>query len=341
MVNVAVVGASGYSGLELVKILLNHSETCLSYITGTERVAGYKISDLYPVLRDVTDIKFILTDIDQIINSDADCVFMATPNETSLEIVPQIISNTAKKVIDLSGSFRLKYNILYPIYYGFENDNENLLQEAVYGLPELYKQEIRESRLVANPGCYPTSVVIPLVPLLRSNIINTQQRIIIDSKSGVSGAGRKPSDNTHYVETNESLKAYNIHKHRHEPEIAQELSKASGLDVKISFTPHLVPLNRGILSTIYAEVKPGVSYEDIYNCWIKLYNSEKFVRVMPEGQWPEIKHVVSTPYCDIGFSLRNQELIIVSCIDNLLKGASSQAVQNYNLMFGFKEHLAL
>lgn len=341
MVKVGIIGASGYSGLELIKILLRHSETTIGFITGTSRVSGMKVSDLHPILRGQIDLELGLTDIEEVIKSDVDCVFLATPNETSLEFVPQIIKRSNKKVIDLSGSFRLKNKTLYPEFYGFDNNNDDLLNEAVYGLPEFNSSQIRNARLIANPGCYPTSIMLALAPLLMSNLVSTSSRIVIDSKSGVSGAGRKPTENTHYVETNESFKAYKIHSHRHEPEIKQELSFAAKGDVRITFTPHLLPINRGILSTIYADLKEGVTADQVQKCLEEMYKNKKFVRVLPQGSYPEIKYVANTPFCDVGFSVRGQEIILVSCIDNILKGASSQAVQNYNLMFGFKEDLSL
>lgn len=341
MIKAGIIGASGYSGLELVKILSKHPEVELEFLSGTSRVAGQKYSDLYPVLRDQIDQEVQLTDIEQILKSDVDVVFLATPNDTSLELAPRFIKESDKKVIDLSGAFRLKDQSLYPQYYGFDNNNDDVLKDAVYGIPELNKDKIRAARLVANPGCYPTSVIVALAPVLKAGLINTDQRIIVDSKSGVTGAGRKPTDNTHYVETNESFKAYSVHKHRHEPEIAQELSFAACTDVRISFTPHLLPVNRGILSTIYAELKPDVSADSVMESLQCAYAKEKLVRVLPENCYAEIKHVANTPFCDVGFSVRNNELIMISCIDNVLKGASSQAIQNMNLMFGFKETLGL
>jgi N-acetyl-gamma-glutamyl-phosphate reductase len=341
MIKTGIIGASGYSGLELVKILLRHPEAEIVFVAGTSRVAGQKLAEVFPTIRDEIDLEIKLTEINEIIQSDVNCLFLATPNETSLELIPKIMRESNKKIIDLSGAFRLGDNTLYPVFYGFENDNLALLEEAAYGLPELNSERIRKARLVANPGCYPTSVIIPMAPLLSAELIEVSQRIIIDSKSGVSGAGRKPTETTHYVEANESLKAYNIHKHRHEPEIKQELSIAADKEVKISFTPHLIPVNRGILSTIYATLKPGVTRDDIYKAWNQAYNRKKFVRVLEPGALPEIKFVAATPYCDIWCSVREDELIIVSCIDNLLKGASSQAIQNFNLLFGFKEELAL
>lgn len=341
MIKAGIIGASGYSGLELVRILSKHPEVNLDFISGTERVAGCHYVDLYPVLRGLVALEVQLTDVDQILQSDVDLIFLATPNETSLELVPRFLSESGKKVIDLSGAFRLKNQVLYPSYYGFENTHVDLLAAAVYGIPELNKDQIRQARFVANPGCYPTSVILALAPVLKAGLINTKQRVVIDSKSGVSGAGRRPTDNTHFVETNESFKAYNIHKHRHEPEIAQELSFAASENVKITFTPHLLPLNRGILSTIYAELKDNVGILEVRNVLNAAYSKEKFVRILPENCYAEIKHVANTPFCDIGVSIRNNELIMVSCIDNVLKGASSQAVQNLNLMFGFKEDLGL
>lgn len=341
MVKVGIVGASGYSGLELVKLLLAHPEAEIAFVTGTSRVAGKNITELHPSLRNQIDIEFLLTDIEEIIKSDVECVFLATPNETSLELVPRLMKESDKKIIDLSGSFRFKDASLYPKYYGFENNYSDLLAGSVYGLPELNKPAIRETSLLANPGCYPTSVILALAPLLEAGLIETSQKVIVDSKSGVTGAGRQPTETSHYVEANESMKAYKVHGHRHEPEIKQELSKAASTNVNVTFTPHLLPVNRGILSTIYAEVKKDVTSKCIYKTFTERYKHDTFVRILPESQLPEIKYVAYSNYCDIGFSMRGTDLILVSCIDNLLKGASSQAMQNFNLMFGFKEDLGL
>lgn len=341
MIKVGIIGASGYSGLELLKILLRHPMAEISFISGTSRVAGSRICDVFPALRGLLDIEVELTDIQKIKDSDVECIFLATPNETSLDIAPKLLENSNKKVIDLSGAFRLKDRTLYMNHYGFENEYDELLSEAVYGIPEFFGEEIYNCRLIANPGCYPTSIILPLVPLLKGNLIDTNTRIIIDSKSGVSGAGRKPSEITHYVEVNESFKAYNVYKHRHEPEIIQELQKCSSSTIKLSFTPHLLPITRGILSTIYCELKPNIDEQIVFSSLKKAFLGEKFVRILPIGQLPEVKHVSSTPFCDIGIAVRNEELVIVSCIDNLLKGASSQAVQNFNLMFGIKDGLGL
>lgn len=341
MTKVGIVGVTGYSGLELLKILLKHPETDISFVSGTSRLEGESIASVFPVLRGQVDLSIVKTDIDMLVNSDADCIFMATPHETSLELIPSILQKTEKKVIDLSGAFRLRDHSLYSKHYGFENSHLSLLEEAVYGLPEINRRAIRKARLVANPGCYPTSAILPLYPLLSKQYVDLNHRIVIDSKSGTSGAGRKPSETTHFVQVNESFKAYNLHAHRHEPEILQELIAASDNAVKISFTPHLLPINRGILSTIYADLKPSVDQEMIDACLKDTYQHEPFVRILPLNTLPEINHVASTPYCDIGFSVRENHLILVSCIDNLLKGASSQAVQNYNLMFGYRESIGL
>lgn len=343
MIKVGVVGATGYSGLELVKLLHRHPETELSFIACTSRVSGKKISEIFPVMRDELDIVLEMTDIRKIIVSEVDCIFLATPNEASYELVPLILgtSGFVRKIIDLSGAFRLNDASQYSKYYGFTHEQQNILNEAVYGIPEFNAEYMSTARLVANPGCYPTSVILPLVPLIKSGLIDVSTKIIVDSKSGVSGAGRKPTENTHFVETNESFKSYCVHNHRHEPEMIQELSNLSGNEVKLTFTPHLLPINRGILSTIYAKLRTDITESDVYNSLCEQYKNTRFVRILPCRELPEIKYVSGTPYCDIGFSIRDDEIIIVSCIDNLLKGAASQAVQNYNLMFGFKEELGL
>jgi N-acetyl-gamma-glutamyl-phosphate reductase len=271
-----------------------------------------------------------------------DLIFLATPNEFSHEIAPALLE-TGATVVDISGAFRLRDAALYPKFYGFEHTRPDLLQKAVYGLTEFAREELRGAKLIANPGCYPTSIITPMIPLLRAGLIAVQdgsegQPIICDSKSGVTGAGKSPTANTHFVEVSESLKTYNIFKHRHAPEIAQGLGVA-GESRALIFTPHLLPINRGILSTIYVKLKDGVTRKDILSAWQSAFEDTPFVRVFAETQMPEIKFAANTPFCDIGCAVDEAtgQAIIVSALDNLLKGAASQALQNANVALGFDE----
>jgi N-acetyl-gamma-glutamyl-phosphate reductase len=245
-------------------------------------------------------------------------------------------------VVDLSGAFRLRDASLYPKFYGFEHARPDLLEKAVYGLTEFVREELRGAKLIANPGCYPTTIIVPMKPLLDAGMIDSNQPIICDSKSGVTGAGKTPTAATHFVEISESFKSYNVFKHRHTPEITQGLGLANSSGSLI-FTPHLLPINRGILSTIYSKLKDGVTRADILSVWQKTFASSPFVRVFAESQLPEIKFVANTPYCDIGCAVDAEagQAIIVSAEDNLLKGAASQALQNANLALGFDEGAGL
>jgi N-acetyl-gamma-glutamyl-phosphate reductase len=266
-----------------------------------------------------------------------DLIFLATPNEFSHEVTPSLLE-TAATVVDLSGAFRLRDAALYPKFYGFEHTRPDLLEQAVYGLTEFVREELRGAKLIANPGCYPTSILVPMIPLLKAGLIASDQPIICDSKSGVTGAGKTPTATTHFVEVSESFKTYNIFKHRHMPEIAQGLGVANESRALI-FTPHLLPIIRGILSTIYVKLKGGVRRGDILKVWRETFVGAPFVRVFAESQMPEIKFVAGTPFCDVGCEVDQAtgQAIIVSAEDNLLKGAASQALQNSNIALGFDE----
>ncbi|MGC8492334.1 MAG: N-acetyl-gamma-glutamyl-phosphate reductase [Syntrophobacteraceae bacterium] len=337
MIRVAVAGASGYTGFELLRILSAHPAVSVSTITSRQQ-KGVRLDDFYPALRRHYDLVFEDTDPAKLASS-AELVFTAMPHQASMEIIPELLARGVK-VVDLSADYRLKDAEVYREWYSAHKTPE-LLSEAVYGLPELYREKIRTARLVANPGCYPTSVILATAPLLSHGLIEPET-IIADSKSGVSGAGRGASVALLYCEVNDGFKAYKVAEHRHTPEIEQELSVLAQKPVTISFTPHLVPMSRGILSTVYSSVKPGVSKEEIDRAFRDFYREEHFVRLCGENL-PVTLQVRGSNYCDLGwkFDPRTGRCIVVSVIDNLTRGASGQAVCNMNLMSGLPEESGL
>ncbi len=333
---VAIIGASGYTGAELIRILLNHKKVEIAALVANSN-AGQKIEQLYPHLihYDLPSLKTL----DEIDFSKIDIAFGCLPHTTSQEVFKKLLSdqkNSHLKIIDLSADFRLQNPADYQKWYEHEHVAKNLQPQAVYGLSEIHRNEIKKSNLIACPGCYPTSALLPLIPLLENNLIQKTD-IIIDSKSGVTGAGRSVKQSNLFCEINESVKAYSIGKHRHMGEMEQELSKACKSTVEIDFTPHLLPINRGIISTIYVKLNPKFSIQDIKNCLEKKYEDEPFVKVI-EGE-PNIKDVVGTNFCVIAAKKARTEgrVILVSVLDNLCKGASGQAVQNMNIICGFDE----
>ncbi len=335
-VKIGILGGSGYTGVELMRILLVHPETEVTVVT-SRKYAGKKVSSVFPSVTGVTGLSFTAPDVDELASA-ADIVFTCVPHQTAMNVVPSLLEKGAR-VIDLSADFRLRNRDVYEKWYQ-EHSAAQLLEEAVYGLPELYRERIRDSRLIANPGCYPTSCILPLVPLLREGLIHPEG-IIIDSKSGTSGAGRGASTATLFCEVNEGFKAYKVAEHRHTPEIEQELSEASGKDVVVNFTPHLVPMSRGILSTIYA--MPDAGEDELRRCLKEAYGSAPFVQVLSRGSFPNVLNVRGTNFCHMGLKVdgRTGRAIIVSVIDNLCRGASGQAVQNMNIMLGMEENLGL
>jgi N-acetyl-gamma-glutamyl-phosphate reductase len=338
---VAIIGSTGYSGAELVKILLKHPQVELSTLMTANRerreAEPQKYSEAVPQYQKLCDLPIEPLDIELLKKRGIVAVFLPTPNETAHELVPPL-AEAGIKIIDLSGAYRLKNQALYPKWYGFEHLAPELLESAVYGLTEINRDTIRGAQLVANPGCYPTSILLPLVPLQRQGMIDSECTIICDSKSGVSGAGKNPTAGTHFSEVTESFKAYNVFKHRHAPEIWQELGNAD-----LVFTPHLLPINRGILSTIYLKTNSDASEETIAECFHQAYGDEPLIRLSINGALPEIKYVAHTNFCDIGwkFSPAKRLLILISAIDNIGKGAAGQAVQNMNVMLGIEETVGL
>lgn len=335
MLKVFICGGSGYTGGELLRILAGHKYVQVVGVT-SEKSAGRAVKELFPAFFIYKDLKFEPLQIENIKNR-ADIYFLALPHGKSQEIVFQLLQNN-KKVIDLSADFRLKDASLYEEWYKTKHLFPEILKEAVYGLPEIYREKIKSARLIANPGCYPTSIILPLYPFLKEDLIDPET-IIADSKSGVSGAGRKAEITLSYCEVNEDFRAYNLAKHRHTPEIEQELGNILEKSLKVDFTTHLLPLNRGILSTIYAKLKKIIKTQEAVEILEKFYENEPFIRILPEGYFPSIKDIKGTNYCEIGVQVnqRTSRLILISTIDNLVKGASGQAVQNMNIMSGFDE----
>ena len=338
MTRVAVVGATGYAGAELVRILSDHPETRLTVLT-SRQYAGIRFDEVYPAMTGIVDIVCEAYSTDRICDG-ADVVFMALPHQLPMSFVPDIRKKD-KKVIDLSADFRFNDGTVYESVYQPHTAKE-LLGSAVYGLSEIYTDQIKTAALIGNPGCYPTSVLLPLVPLLKKGLLKPAS-LVADSKSGVSGAGRSLSMASHYCEVNESFKAYKVAVHRHNPEMDMVLSREAREPVSITFVPHLVPMTRGMLTTIYATPVTGLKMQDITDCYRAAYSQKPFIRLCPENRLPDTLYVRGTNYCDIGYTLdkRNSRLIIISAIDNLVKGAAGQAVQNMNLMMGFDETAGL
>ncbi len=338
MHRIAVIGASGYTGVELLRLLARHPEAELVAVT-SRQYAGQSVAEVFPSLRGVFDL--IFEDVDPAaLAGRVDLVFTAVPHQAAMSMVPDLLA-AGCRVVDLSADFRISDAEVYAEWYQ-EHTAKNLLDEAVYGLPELFREQIPAARLVANPGCYPTSVALALAPLLQKSLIDPAT-IIIDSKSGTSGAGRAAKVDTLYCEVNEGFKAYGLPRHRHLPEIEQTLSRVAGSDVVVSFSPHLVPATRGILSTCYASLATPLNQEELLSLYQEKYAEEPFVRVLPTGVLPNISQVRGSNYCDIGlvFDPRTNRVIVVSAIDNLVKGAAGQALQNMNLMLGLPEETGL
>ncbi|GGF91321.1 N-acetyl-gamma-glutamyl-phosphate reductase [Paenibacillus abyssi] len=337
--NVAIVGSTGYGGVELIRLLTAHPQVEVTSVISSSS-AGTPIAEGYPHLTEIrTDL---LDGIEAAaIRAKADVVFLATPAGIAAKLAPELLAE-GLKVIDISGDFRLKSPSLYEEWYKKSPAEEAYLAQAVYGLAEVFGEEVRGVDLISNPGCYPTATLLGLVPAVKEGWIDPAT-IIIDAKSGVSGAGRGASLGTHYSEINENFKAYKVNKHQHIPEIEQVLTRVAGKPVVTTFTTHLVPMTRGIMSTMYATIQGEHTDQDFIDLYRRYYEGRKFVRVRQAGQWPATKEVWGSNYCDIGFAVdsRTGRLTIVSVIDNLVKGAAGQAIQNLNLMMGWDEGLGL
>ena len=338
MLKVSIFGASGYTGQELTRILLGHPEVQLTAVT-SRRFAGMAVGEAFPSLYGLTSLTY-QNATPQEIAVLSDIVFLALPHGVSMDIAP-VFLQAGKKVIDLSADYRLRDVKTYEAWYGKHN-SEKILKNAVYGIPELYRQEIKKASLIANPGCYPTSIILGLAPALKNKLLDINT-IIANSASGVSGAGREPLIGSLFCEVEGGFKAYKVGKHRHTPEIEQELNALAGEKFNISFVPHLLPVKRGILSTIYATLKKDITLKQLHEIYFSFYAGEKFVRICPAGSYPDISSVCGSNYCDIGVSIdtRTKRAIIIAAIDNLIKGAAGQAVQNMNIICGFAQDSGL
>jgi len=335
MINVGVVGGTGYTGVELLRLLAQHPQVKLVKITSRSE-AGMAVSDLFPNLRGFVEIAF--SEPDTSLNQ-CDLVFFATPNGIAMQHVPELLQ-AGVKVIDLAADFRLKNAAEWQQWYGQTHACAQLLEVAVYGLPEVNRHAIENAQLVANPGCYPTAVQLGLLPLLENGLVDAS-RLIADCKSGVSGAGRKAAVGSLLCEASESMKAYAVPGHRHLPEIVQGLQAATNAQIGLTFVPHLTPMIRGIHATLYAELAvPEVELQELYR---SRYRNEPFIDVLPAGSHPETRSVHGANYCRIAIHKpqNRNTVVILSVIDNLVKGAAGQAVQNMNIMFGFEETMGL
>ena len=333
MTKASIIGASGYSGLELLKILSRHSRVRLEKLFANTS-AGKQVDEVFPVLKNRVSAAFERYSAEAACTSDV--VFIALPSGEAMNIVPELLKR-GKKVIDLGGDFRLRDASQYEQFYKHPHQAATFLSKSVYGLPEWNREQIKAATLVANPGCYPTSAILPLAPLLKEGIVESKG-ITISSLSGVSGAGRSSSADLSFTEVNESVKAYKVGVHQHTPEMKQSLEAISSGEVSFTFVPHLLPITRGLYTSIYAPLAKPVDAETIFQTYRRYYAQEPFVR-FSSTSIPEIKNVTNTNFIDIGFRVypENNQLIILSAIDNLIKGAAGQAVQNMNIMFGFDE----
>ncbi|GET24491.1 N-acetyl-gamma-glutamyl-phosphate reductase [Prolixibacter sp. NT017] len=333
---IGIIGATGYTGSELVRILVNHPEVEIALITSESR-AGEKFSDIHTSFRGIVDI--VLQPASQLEKTDLDLVFLALPHGVSMDFVKKYHQKPFK-IVDLSGDFRLDSPEVYHEWYQKEHVYHEGFDSAVFGLPELNRENIKQSELVANPGCFPTTAILGLAPLLSEGMIESRG-IIVDSKTGVTGAGVKPKEVTHFPNVNDNFKAYGLKKHRHTIEIQDTLNKLSSEEVSLQFTPHLLPVDRGILSTIYARPFKEMTTADLNALYLRYYKGHPFVRITPEA--PSIKDVRASNYCNIfiTFDERTGNIIVLSAIDNLVKGAAGQAIQNMNLMLGLDETAGL
>ncbi len=338
MYKVGIIG-DGYTAAELLRLIAGHDELEAVAVSSTDNI-GSSMAALYPHLRSFSQLICEPTDL-QAMQEKCDAVFLALPHGLSVPMVKKL-SLAGIKCVDLGADFRLKDVAVYEKYYEVVHEAPEMLAEAVYGLPEIYRDKIKQTGVVANPGCFPTSAILPLAPLLKAGLVESRG-IIIDSKSGVTGAGKALKASSHFCEVNEGIKAYGVGNHRHGPEIAQELSVAAGETVGMIFTPHLVPMNRGILSTCYCRLRPGSRAEHIREVLEDTYRSEYFVDILPPGVMPHTKWVYGSNFVQIGVYADNESgnVILVSALDNLCKGASGQAIQNLNLMLGIEESKGL
>ena len=335
MIKVGIIGSTGYAGGELVRLLMNHKEVEIKWF-GSRSYVDKKYAEVYQNFFQIVDEK-CMDDNMEALADEVDVIFTATPQGLCASLVNDDILNKVK-IVDLSADFRIKNVATYEKWYGIEHKSPQYIEEAVYGLCEINREDVKRARLIANPGCYPTCSTLSIYPLAKEGLID-MSTVIIDAKSGTSGAGRGAKVDNLYCEVNENIKAYGVANHRHTPEIEEQLSYASGEEVLLNFTPHLVPMNRGILITAYATLKKDVTYEEVKAIYDKYYADEKFVRVLEKDLCPQTKWVEGSNYVDVNFKIdpRTKRIIMMGAMDNLVKGAAGQAVQNMNLMFGLKE----
>jgi N-acetyl-gamma-glutamyl-phosphate reductase len=336
---IAVIGVTGYTGFELATLLLRHPAISKPTFYVRE-INGYQcLSQLFPQLRGRAEAPLRPLSLEAVMASSAGTAFLATPHEVSAEFAPKLL-DAGLRVIDLSGAFRFSSADTFRSWYKLPAPHASRLADAVYGLPELYAEKIRNAKLVANPGCYATSVILALRPLSQASFVSSTQNVVCDSKSGATGAGKEPRRDLHFAEVDENFRAYNLFSHRHTPEILEHTGFAES---QLVFTTHLLPLARGILSTIYVTLKEKQSSENIEKLYREFYAGRPFVRIWPTGTLPELQHVANTNFCDIGFALDacGKRLVVVSCLDNLGKGAAGQAIQNFNLLLGIEEQTGL
>jgi N-acetyl-gamma-glutamyl-phosphate reductase len=334
-IRVAILGATGYTARELIGLLLHHPQVEITTLT-TRQDSSPRLADIHPLLRGRLDLPLENLSPQEVAER-ADCVFSCLPHGASATIVESLLAEDCR-VIDFSADYRLDHPEIYTKWYGVQHPAPERMAKTVYGLPELYRKNIPGANLVANPGCYPTAAILALAPLLKEKLIR-HQGIVIDSKSGVSGAGRSPKSNLHFPECNENFSAYAVGQHRHTPEIDQILSNWATTTTSVVFTPHLVPMNRGILTTAYADPTADTSANTLQESLQRTYAGEPFVRVVKD--FPGTKDVVGTNFCDITVRIVQNKVVVISVIDNLLKGASGAAVHNFNVMYGFDETTAL
>ncbi len=338
MLRAAVIGATGYAGAELVRILAGHPNVALSVITSRQH-AGIPFDTIYPALNGFVNLDCADSD-PAAAAKDADVVFLALPHKASMAMVPDLL-DAKRRVVDLSADFRFSRRDTYEAHYQAHTCAE-LLDRAVYGLCEIYGDQVAVSDLIGNPGCYPTSVLLPLLPLVKEKLVDPMT-VIADCKSGVSGAGREATATTHFCHVNESFKAYKVGGHRHTPEVEENISRFAGVAVKITFVPHLMPMTRGMESTVYVTTASNADERQIRQCLESHYHDKPFIRLLPGGRFPDTLHVKGTNFCDMGWAVDpgSGRLILMSAIDNLVKGAAGQAVQNMNLMFDLDETAGL
>lgn len=339
MIKAGIIGSTGYAGQELVRLLLRHPHTEIVWY-GSRSYIDKKYADVYKNMFKLVDLSCKADDMDTLAK-EADVIFTATPQGLCASLInEEMLQNT--KIIDLSADFRIKDVNIYEKWYGIKHASPDYIKEAVYGLCEINRKDIEGRRLVANPGCYTTCSILTIYPLAKEGLIDMSS-IIIDAKSGTSGAGRGAKTDNLFCEVNENMKAYGVCSHRHTPEIEQQLSYASGEAVTLTFTPHLVPMNRGILVTAYASLKAGVTERSVRAAYEKYYENEKFIRLLDSGECPQTRWVEGSNYTDISYKIdsRTNRIVMMGAIDNLVKGAAGQAVQNMNILFGFDEAMGL